>query len=31
MGRRAREYAAAEADRSVAVDRYRELLAELVT
>jgi colanic acid biosynthesis glycosyl transferase WcaI len=31
MGRRAREYAAAEADRRVAVDRYRELLAELVT
>ena len=31
MGRRAREYAVAESDRSVAVDRYRELLAELVT
>jgi colanic acid biosynthesis glycosyl transferase WcaI len=31
MGRRAREYALAEADRSVAVGRYRELLAELVT
>jgi colanic acid biosynthesis glycosyl transferase WcaI len=30
MGRRARAYAVAEADRSVAVDRYRELLAELV-
>ena len=30
MGRRAREYAVAEADRRVAVDRYRELLAELV-
>ena len=31
MGRRARAYAVAEADRSVAVGRYRELLAELVT
>ncbi len=31
MGRRARAYAVAEADRSVAVDRYRKLLAELVT
>jgi colanic acid biosynthesis glycosyl transferase WcaI len=31
MGRRAREYALAEADRSVAVGRYRELLAELAT
>jgi glycosyltransferase involved in cell wall biosynthesis len=30
MGRRARAYAVAEADRSVAVERYRELLAELV-
>jgi colanic acid biosynthesis glycosyl transferase WcaI len=30
MGRRARAYAVAEADRSVAVDRYREMLAELV-
>jgi colanic acid biosynthesis glycosyl transferase WcaI len=30
MGRRAREYAVAEADRRVAVSRYRELLAELV-
>jgi glycosyltransferase involved in cell wall biosynthesis len=30
MGRRARAYAVAEADRRVAVDRYRELLAELV-
>jgi glycosyltransferase involved in cell wall biosynthesis len=30
MGRRAREYAVAEADRGVAVERYRELLAELV-
>ena len=30
MGRRARAYAVAEADRSIAVDRYRELLAELV-
>jgi colanic acid biosynthesis glycosyl transferase WcaI len=31
MGRRARAYAVAEADRTVAVDRYRELLSELVT
>ena len=30
MGRRARQYAVEEADRSVAVQRYRELLAELV-
>ena len=30
MGRLARAYAVAEADRSVAVDRYRRLLAELV-
>jgi colanic acid biosynthesis glycosyl transferase WcaI len=30
MGKRAREYAVAEADRHVAVDRYRELLRELV-
>lgn len=30
MGRRAREYVAAEADRSVAVGRYRRLLRELV-
>jgi colanic acid biosynthesis glycosyl transferase WcaI len=29
MGRRAREYAVAEADRTVAVDRYRDLLSEL--
>jgi glycosyltransferase involved in cell wall biosynthesis len=30
MGRRAREYAEAEADRSVAVARYRSLLGEVV-
>ena len=30
MGRRGREYVEAEADRSVAVERYRELLRELV-
>jgi hypothetical protein len=30
MGRRARQYAVAEADRGVAVERYRALLAELV-
>jgi colanic acid biosynthesis glycosyl transferase WcaI len=30
MGRRAREWAQAEADRSIAVARYRELLRELV-
>jgi glycosyltransferase involved in cell wall biosynthesis len=30
MGRRAREYAVQEADRRVAVGRYRQLLAELV-
>src|SRR5207249_4424396 len=29
MGRRAREYAEAEADRSVAVDRYRAVLGEV--
>jgi colanic acid biosynthesis glycosyl transferase WcaI len=29
MGRRAREYVAAEADRDVAVDRYRELLLDV--
>jgi colanic acid biosynthesis glycosyl transferase WcaI len=29
MGRRGREYVSAEADRSVAVRRYRELLLEL--
>jgi len=29
MGRRAREFAEAEADRSIAVDRYRGVLAEL--
>jgi glycosyltransferase involved in cell wall biosynthesis len=30
MGRRAREFAVAEADRTVAIARYRGLLAELV-
>ena len=30
MGRRAREYVTSEADRSVAVDRYRHVLLELV-
>jgi hypothetical protein len=30
MGRRAREYVTAEADRAVAVGRYRDLLLELV-
>jgi colanic acid biosynthesis glycosyl transferase WcaI len=30
MGKRAREYAVTEADRHVAVDRYRELLRELL-
>lgn len=30
MGRRARAYAVSEGDRTVAVERYRELLAELV-
>jgi glycosyltransferase involved in cell wall biosynthesis len=30
MGRRAREYVTSEADRSVAVARYRQLLLELV-
>jgi hypothetical protein len=30
MGRRGREYVAAEADRSVAVRRYRDLLLDLV-
>jgi glycosyltransferase involved in cell wall biosynthesis len=29
MGRRAREYVTAEADRSVAVGRYRDLLLEV--
>ena len=29
MGRRAREYVTTEADRSVAVGRYRELLLDL--
>ena len=30
MGERGREYVAAEADRRVAVERYRRLLRELV-
>jgi hypothetical protein len=30
MGARAREYVTAEADRAVAVRRYRELIEELV-
>jgi hypothetical protein len=29
MGKRAREYVTEEADRTVAIDRYRRLLAEL--
>jgi glycosyltransferase involved in cell wall biosynthesis len=31
MGRRGREWVEREADRSVAVQRYRDLLAELAT